>query len=78
MERWIEAVRWITFPGKRLPPVEAIWLAIFGALLGLLLFILSAPTAFLRVFGFAIFCVFAATVLKASLRRRRASRPWSN
>jgi hypothetical protein len=26
MARWIEAARWIAFPGRRVPPVEAIWL----------------------------------------------------
>ncbi|HEY7932772.1 MAG TPA: hypothetical protein VID48_03015 [Solirubrobacteraceae bacterium] len=77
MARWIEAARWIAFPGKRLAPVEAIWLAIFGAFLGLLLFILTAPIA-LRVFGAGMFWVFAAAALVASLRRRRASHPRSN
>lgn len=77
MARWIEAARWIASPGKRLPPVEAIWLAIFGAFLGLLLFILTAPWT-LRTFGAGMFWVFVAAALVASMRRRRASRPWSN
>jgi hypothetical protein len=77
MARWIEAARWIAFPGKRLPPVEAIWLATFGAFLGLLLFILTAPWT-LRIFGAGMFWVFAAAALMASLHRRRASRPRSN
>jgi membrane protein implicated in regulation of membrane protease activity len=78
MARWVEAARWIAFPGKRLPPVEAIWLAIFGAFLALLLFILFSINSYLGFFGFAMFGVFAATALKASLRRRRASRPRAN
>jgi hypothetical protein len=76
MARWIEAARWIAFPGKRLPPIAAIWLAAFGAFLGLLLFILT-PVA-LKVFGAGMFWVFAATALVASLRKRRASRRQSN
>jgi hypothetical protein len=77
MARWIEAARWIALPGKRPPPVEAIWLAIFGAFLGLLLLIFTAPAA-LKVFGAGMFWVLAVIVLKASLRRRRASRPRPN
>jgi hypothetical protein len=58
MARRIEAARWIALPGGRLPPVEAIWLSIFGAFLGLLLFILTAPAA-LKVFGAGMFWVLA-------------------